>query len=152
MKATSVREILELCDGYYPCFKSAEGKREYFFDQNPDNFNSILDIYRIGRLHRTKITCALTYAKYLEYWGFDETDLEPCCAIEYYAEKDAGEKEVQGQDIALEQRQQKLKDEEFGNSCIGKMRTFFWNLTEYPESSIFARVSNTLPLVKLKQT
>jgi hypothetical protein len=143
MKATNLKEILELCDGYCPCFKSSEGKKEYFFDQNPDNFNSILDIYRIGRLHRTKLTCALTYAKFLEYWGFDEFDLEPCCAIGYYAQKSSGDTEIQGENIALEQRQQQAKDEEFGNSCIGKIRTFFWNLMEYPEKSIFARVSNT---------
>ena len=144
MKATRINEILELCDGYYPSFKSTERKREFFFDQNPENFNSILDTYRLGRLHRTRTTCALTYAKYIEYWGFDEFDLEPCCAIEYYAQKDCGEKEVEGQNIHLDQAQQQVKDEDFGNSCIGKIRTFFWILTEYPEKSIFARVRNQI--------
>ena len=135
-------EVLSLCDGYYPSCLSTEGKNEYFFDQNPENFNSILDIYRTGKLHRTLSTCALTYTRYLEYWGFDELHLDSCCAIEYYAQKDCGEKETEGERIAMEIKQRKLKDEEFGNSYCGKMRTFFWNLTEYPDRSFAARVRN----------
>ena len=135
-----MEEILSLCDGYYPSLLSSEGKREYFFDQNPENFNSILDIYRVGKLHRTLSTCALTYTKYLEYWGFNELHLEPCCAIEYYAQKDLGEKELEGEAIAIELKQRQLRDEDFGESYIGMIRTFFWNLTEYPEKSFSARV------------
>ena len=137
-----MEEILSLCDGYYPSHLSAEGKREYFFDQNPENFNSILDIYRMGKLHRTLSTCALTYTRYLEYWGFNELHLDPCCAIEYYAQKDCGEKELEGERIAMEIKRQQHKDEEFGNTYCGKIRTFFWNLTEYPEKSFSARVRN----------
>jgi len=142
-----LEEILSLCDGYYPIDVSTDGKREYFFDQNPENFNSILDIYRMGKLHRTLSTCALTYTRYLEYWGFNELHLDPCCAIEYYAQKDCGEKELEGERIAMEIKQQQLKDEEFGNSYLGKIRTFFWTLTEYPEKSFAARVRNVICII-----
>ena len=34
----------------------------------------------------------------------------------------------------------RLKDEDFGNSRLGKLRKKCWNLTEYPETSMAARV------------
>ena len=140
MRAKSIKEILNLCDGYYPSHMSPERKPEYFFNQNPDNFNSILDIYRLGKLHRTRNTCAITYAKYIEYWGFNEYHLEPCCAIEYYSEKDTGEKEREGETAEMERNKQKSEDENFGTDFLGRLRTFFWILTEYPELSVSARV------------
>ena len=143
MTAKDAKEILSLCDGYYPSYASSEGKPEYFFDQNPENFNSILDIYRIGKLHRTKSTCALPYAKYIEYWGFNEYHLEPCCAIGYYSEKDCGEKEREGETMEMQRKRQKSTDENFGDDCIGRVRTFFWILTEYPELSVPSRVRKT---------
>ena len=144
MRVRNGKEILKLCDGYYPSFASSEGRPEYFFDQNPENFNSILDMYRIGKLHRTRSTCALTYSRYLEYWGFEEYDMEPCCAIEYYAQKDAGDKEKEGEIFAIRTNQQQIIDENFGDTPIGNIRTFLWQLTEYPESSLAARVRNSI--------
>ena len=144
MRVRNGKEILKLCDGYYPSFASSEGRPEYFFDQNPENFNSILDMYRIGKLHRTRSTCALTYSRYLEYWGFEEYDMEPCCAIEYYAQKDAGDKEKEGEIFAIRTNQQQIIDENFGDTTIGNIRTFLWQLTEYPESSLSARVRNNI--------
>lgn len=35
---------------------------------------------------------------------------------------------------------ERIKSEEFGSSNAGKMRKYFWNLTEYPETSFAARV------------
>ena len=35
----------------------------------------------------------------------------------------------------------RLKDEDFGNSKFGKLRKLCWNLTEYPETSLAARVN-----------
>ena len=140
IRAKTVQEVLTLCDGFYPRFKSPEGKTEYFFNHNPDNFNSILDIYRIGKLHRTKSTCALTYVNCLEYWGFNELFLEPCCALDYYVEKDYGQKEQEGERIARKRRNQRLIEESFGNSYVGQIRQYLWNLTEYPETTIEARV------------
>ena len=36
-------------------------------------------------------------------------------------------------------------EEDFGNSHIGKLRKYLWNMTEYPETSLWARV-NTFKL------
>ena len=35
----------------------------------------------------------------------------------------------------------RLKDEDFGNTTLGKLRKYCWNLTEYPETSLAARVN-----------
>ena len=34
----------------------------------------------------------------------------------------------------------RLKDEDFGSSSLGNLRKWCWNLTEYPETSLLARV------------
>ena len=70
--------------------------------------------------------------------------MEPCCAIEYYAQKDAGDKEKEGEIFAIRTNQQQIIDETFGDTAIGNIRTFLWQLTEYPESSLAARVRNNI--------
>ena len=34
----------------------------------------------------------------------------------------------------------RLRDENFGDSALGRLRKHCWNLTEYPETSLAARV------------
>lgn len=144
IRAKTLKEIQSLCDGFYPRPNTQEGITEYFFDRNPENFNTILDIYRTGKLHRDKSTCALTYVEYLEYWGFHEVFLEPCCAIEYYAEKTFGDNEKESEMASLKRTKQRLKDENFGKTYIGRIRTWLWDLTEYPEKSTEARVKTNI--------
>ena len=36
--------------------------------------------------------------------------------------------------------EERLKDEDFGETTYGRMRKYFWNLTEYPETSRAAQV------------
>ena len=40
---------------------------------------------------------------------------------------------------------QRLEDENFGSHLAGKIRTFLWNLMEYPETSKYAQVSEKRP-------
>ena len=107
VRAKCAKEILSLCDGFYPAFKSSEGRTEYFFNRNPTTFNSILDIYRMGKLHCNKTSCARSYLEDIEYWGFNELFLDPFCAIDYYVEKNDCRKEVEG-DMA-EKRKNRIK-------------------------------------------
>ena len=44
--SNNVEEILELCDEYTP-----SDPPEYFFDRNPENFPSVLEMYRSGKFH-----------------------------------------------------------------------------------------------------
>ena len=152
VRAKCVNEVLTLCDGFYPPFRSPEGRNEYFFNRNPTIFNSILDIYRMGKLHCNKTLCALTYLDDLEYWGFSELFLDPCCAIDYYVEKDTCQKEREGEMSVKRKNRQRMADEDFGDTFIGKSRKYVWNLTEYPETSFASRVrercSQNLSLVR----
>ena len=140
IRARTVQQILSLCDGFYPRSRSSDGKTEYFFNRNWTSFNSVLDIYRCGRLHRIRTGCAMTYHKDLEYWGFNELFLDPCCATDYFVEKDNCQNELEVETNAKKKASRRLLDENFGNSFIGRARTYLWNLTEYPETTIGARV------------
>ena len=46
MSTDNIEEILELCDEYIP-----GNPPEYFFDRNPENFASVLEMYRSGEFH-----------------------------------------------------------------------------------------------------
>ena len=39
----------------------------------------------------------------------------------------------------------RLRDENFGDSALGRLRKRCWNLTEYPETSLAARVMLIIP-------
>ena len=66
---------------------------------------------------------------------------EPCCALKYYPEIEICVKEQKGEQEAKRKEAQRLEDENFGSHFIGRVRTFFWNLMEYPETSKNAQVS-----------
>ncbi|CAB4057318.1 KCNB1 [Lepeophtheirus salmonis] len=84
--------------------------------------------------------CALVLQKDLDYWQIDELILEPCCALKYYPEIEICVKEQKGEQQAKKKEAQRLEDENFGLSLIGKLRTFLWNLMEYPETSKYAQI------------
>ena len=86
--------------------------------------------------------------KDLEYWQIDELILEPCCALKYYPEIELCVKEQKGEQEAKAKETQRLKDENFGTSRWGKIRTFLWNVMEYPETSRTAQVMSC----KMRQT
>ena len=48
--------------------------------------------------------------------------------------------ETEGQQISEKKYLERLKNEDFGSTKIGKLRKYCWNLTEYPETSLAARV------------
>ena len=68
---------------------------------------------------------------------------EPCCALKYYPEIEICVKEQKGEQEAKRKEAQRLEDENFGNHIIGRVRTFLWNLFEYPETSKAAQVCYT---------
>ena len=135
MRATSLDKILELCEEFTP------GERpEYFFDRNPDNFPSILDMYRNGIFHMSGKGCALVQQKDIEYWGVDDLTMEPCCALKYFSEVDVCQNEKDGEIAAKIQETELAEDEDFGKSCLGQWRSWLWNTLEYPWTSWLAQV------------
>ena len=69
------------------------------------------------------------------------TFTEPCCALKYYPEIEICVKEQKGEQEAKRKEAQRLEDENFGQHPLGKIRTYLWNLFEYPETSREAQVS-----------
>ncbi|TRY79557.1 hypothetical protein TCAL_13754, partial [Tigriopus californicus] len=155
VRARTEEDILNLCDGY-----KSGSVPEFFFDRNWHSFNSILDIYRNGVLHLNTDMCALVLQKDLEYWQIDELILgkfppteirginfcqcgtcpsEPCCALKFYPEIEICVKEQKGEHEAKRKEAQRLEDENFGTHRLGRLRTFLWNLMEYPETSRYAQ-------------
>ena len=83
---------------------------------------------------------------------------DPCCALKYYPEIEACVKvnlqwkiwvllvktiylqEIDGQIESERKYIERLTVEDFGPTKVGKIRKFLWNLTEYPETSLGARV------------
>ena len=49
-------------------------------------------------------------------------------------------KEAEGQQISERKYLERLKNEDFGTTKLGKLRSYCWNVTEYPETSLAARV------------
>ena len=64
VRATTEDQILSLCDGFIPSVESPRGRCEYFFNRNWTTFNSILDIYRRGKLHGITASCAIELFKH----------------------------------------------------------------------------------------
>ena len=54
--------------------------------------------------------------------------------------------EAEGQQISERKYLERLKNEDFGTTKLGKLRSYCWNLTEYPETSLAARVGCGLEL------
>ena len=135
-RAYTKEQILSLCDGY------TEGEvKEFYFNRNWTTFNSILDFYRLGTLHLTVDTCAMVFKDDLAFWGIDELYLDPCCALKFYPEIEACFKEFKGEQAAKKREEDRKRFENFGETCLGKIRATLWRITEYPETSLAAQVS-----------
>lgn len=136
VRCRSSSERLKLCDRFI------EGEiPEFFFDRSWKGFNDILDVYRLGRLHlNSSGLCAIRMKALIDYWQIDELLLDPCCALKYYPEIEACCKEIDGQIESERKYIERLTVEDFGPSKIGRARKFLWNLTEYPETSLGARI------------
>ena len=138
INAVTKDEVLKLCDDF---FVDNHGIKTYTFYRNPDNFNTILDIYRSEEVHCIRHCCTLTTKEELEYWGSDELAMELCCSTKYCEENKIHQKENR-RDKNLKQRELDLMsmDEHFGTSIKDHMRKKIWYLVEYPNSSKAARV------------
>ena len=57
-------------------------------------------------------------------------------------------KETEGQQISEQKYLERLKNEDFGSSFVAKIRKYLWNLTEYPETSLAARVRLKVAIIE----
>ena len=139
IRATKIEEILKLCDGYVNL--GPPHRPEYTFKRNPTFFNAILDLYRRGELHAPRNSCSLTFHEDLKFWGIDYYLMDACCILNHYSELEAAKTEAKLERQAKAELLQRLKEEDFGRSILGRVRKFLWNMTEHPDSGRPARVS-----------
>ena len=141
IRAQNKDEILRLCDGYI--YLGPPHQPEYIFNRNPSFFNAVLDLYRRRELHAPMHACSITFHEDLKYWGIDHFLLGACCILKHYSQVEACKTEIMLEKKTRLRNIQRIKDEDFGKSFIGKIRKFLWKLMEYPESSQAARVMQT---------
>ena len=142
MRSSSLREILENCDDYQP-----GDIPEYFFDRSWKGFNDILDVYRVGHLHlNSGGLCAMRVQAMIKYWRLDELLLDPCCAMKYYNDVKTCVMEIEDHVDTTDKFKKTLEAEDFGNSLPCRIRKFLWDLTEYPESSLYAKLFSFLSM------
>ena len=134
--AKSKDEVLELCDGFVP-----GNPPVLFFYRNPQNFRTILDVYRRKEIHVCEQNCALIVQEDFEYWGLEEIFLQPCCALKYFPQTVSAQTEKHEEDLETELAEQRVEAENFGNSWTGIIRTNLWDMMEYPETSKAAQVA-----------
>ena len=60
--------------------------------------------------------------------------MDACCILDHYSELESAKAETKLEKEAKALMKQRLQEEDFGSSVIGKTRKFLWNMTEYPES------------------
>ena len=138
VKSQKKTEILKLCDKFTI---DLDGIKMFTFNRNPLHFNTILDLYRTGEVHRVKHSCSMTTKEELKFWGIDELIMELCCNSTYCEDKKPREK------INNEMRTWKKEtseliaaEENFGSTVKDHIRKKIWFLLEYPDSSTLARV------------
>ncbi len=80
--------ISSLCDDY------DLGKREFYFDRDPDSFKCIVEVYYFGEIHMKRGICPICFIKEMEFWKIDLSYLDECC------KSDLTEKEEELAEIA----------------------------------------------------
>ena len=129
-RARTTQDLLRYCDGFTP-----SNPPVVYFDRSDENFTSILDLYRMEELHLCKENCAQAIHEDLKFWGLEEINFEPCCAIKFYPQIADGQIEIEEEKVEQEKERKRIRDEDFGLSFVARLRTKIWNILEYPETS-----------------
>lgn len=110
---------------------------KFFFDRNPEIFNSILDLYRSGELHFPSNFCGATIRNELEFWEIDKKYVSECCLASLYRHDDDIEilKEIKNLQNG---KSLDIPKEECREGC---WRDCLWKVLQYPATSRKASVS-----------
>ncbi|KAG8445648.1 hypothetical protein GDO86_010434 [Hymenochirus boettgeri] len=125
--------IFSLCDDYDP------GKKEFYFDRDPDAFKCITEVYYYGEVHMKRGMCPICFKNEMEFWKVDLSLLDDCC------KSHLNEKNEELEEIAI--RVKTILDDLGGDTSETKCKRFqkyIWKFMEKPESSLPARVTAVL--------
>lgn len=125
------KEILKLCDDYDPV------RNEYYFNRDAFMFNKILNYYTTNKLHINQNDCALLVREELAYWKIDESLIELCCRRLF----DDQIKSINWFHMHINELIRESSVVSNGSTkCMHNLKEKCWNLFEYPDSSIYAKV------------
>ena len=109
---------------------------EFFFDRHPRSFLSILNFYRLGRLHTVDELCVIAFNDELDYWKINPLWLEACCQDKFLSREEFIKDEWKKDASLLK----KGEEEDWGDGVWARSKQFLWDLFEKPESSLAAKV------------
>ncbi|XP_066511153.1 potassium voltage-gated channel subfamily V member 2-like [Hoplias malabaricus] len=125
---------LDLCDDY------VVKDDEYFFDRDPNIFNSVFNFYRTGVLWIRDEFCPRSFLEEIGYWGVKIRTAHPCCCMAFEERYDELEEQLKVQQELEAELETEDYDENFEGMVLGKTRRKIWNLMENPMSSIPAKL------------
>ncbi|KAK7172621.1 hypothetical protein R3I93_002665 [Phoxinus phoxinus] len=131
---TDLNMKLNLCDDY------VVKDNEYFFDRDPDVFNSIFNFYRTGVLWIKEELCPRNFLEEINYWGVRIKYSQRCCRIlleekhDELCEQLKVQKELEAE-VVIEEN-----EEAFDRMFLGETRRSLWNFMENPFSSVPAKI------------
>lgn len=111
-------------------------KKYFFFDRNPDNFNTILDYYRNGEIHLPTQVCGWIWKQEFLFWGIPEKDIAECC-FSTFIKYDNDKKVV---DYITNDSYCSKENMSQSKSPYSRFRERLWLFLEDPTSSSAARV------------
>ena len=84
--------------------------------------------------------CSMHVHEDLEFWGINLNLMDSCCLMKHYPELQASQNETKRILKRNEEEEKIAREEDFGDTLLGQLRTSLWYLTEYPERTKAARV------------
>lgn len=131
-KTTRLSEVADIAEKM--------GKKEFYFDRQPEFFPFILNFYRSGKLHLPLNMCGMILKEELKYWMIDDKDIEQCCWVHYIKyEETHGMLEMFDQD----EKHNRLATKRIkaDASRFERIRPKLWRFLQDPYSSKGATVS-----------
>lgn len=125
---------LDLCDDY------VVKDDEYFFDRDPNVFNSIFNFYRTGVLWIRDELCPRNFLEEIGYWGVRVKKAQRCCRIAFEERSDELDEQLKVQRELEAELEIEDHDEDFESMVLGKERRKIWSMMENPISSIPAKL------------
>ena len=96
--------------------------------------------YRNKSLHVLSHLCSMHVHEDLEFWGINLNLMDSCCLMKHYPELQASQNETKRILKRNEEEERIAREEDFGDTLLGQLRTSLWYLTEYPERTKAAKV------------
>ncbi|XP_072528085.1 potassium voltage-gated channel subfamily V member 2 [Salminus brasiliensis] len=132
---------LDLCDDY------VVKDDEYFFDRDPDVFNSIFNFYRTGVLWIRDELCPRNFLEEIGYWGVRVKSAPRCCRIAFEERSDDLDEQLKVEKELEAELETEEHDEDFEVMLLGKARRKVWNFMENPMSSVPAKLMSVFSSV-----